>query len=94
MQPILIFPHLEVKGEATEASNSDNETPTEALLSAPQSFAPSPQKEQVKSMLSYKSTILDKKQIQNFGQEKLLKIILPFLIQLFDPDSFWQKQLL
>ena len=61
IQPILIFPHLEVKGEATEASSSDKETPTEALLSAPQSFAPSPQKEQVKSMLSYKSTISDKK---------------------------------
>ena len=32
----------EVKGAAIEASASDNDTPTSAYLSAPQSFAPSP----------------------------------------------------
>ena len=33
---------LEVKGEATEASASDNEIPACAVFSAPQSLAPSP----------------------------------------------------
>lgn len=33
---------LDVKGEATEASASDRETPTSAALKAPQSLAPSP----------------------------------------------------
>lgn len=33
---------LEVKGDATEASASDKETPTSAALNAPQSLAPSP----------------------------------------------------
>ena len=47
---------FDVKGEATEASNSDKEIPTDALLSAAQSFAPSPQKQQTKSRFSYCST--------------------------------------
>lgn len=34
----------EVNGAATDASASDREIPTSAALSAPQSFAPSPQK--------------------------------------------------
>lgn len=38
----LMFSVLEVKGEATEASASERETPTSAALSAPQSLAPSP----------------------------------------------------
>lgn len=38
----LMLSDLEVKGEATEASASDRETPTSAALSAPQSLAPSP----------------------------------------------------
>ena len=33
---------FEVNGEATEASASDSEIPAWAVLSAPQSFAPSP----------------------------------------------------
>jgi len=33
---------LDVKGDATEASASDNDTPTSAALKAPQSLAPSP----------------------------------------------------
>lgn len=33
---------LEVKGLATDASASDNDTPTSAALKAPQSLAPSP----------------------------------------------------
>ena len=33
---------LEVKGEATEASASDNEIPACAVFRAPQSLAPSP----------------------------------------------------
>ena len=33
---------LDVKGEATEASESDNAIPAWAALRAPQSFAPSP----------------------------------------------------
>ena len=36
----------DVKGAATEASASDNEIPTSAALSAPQSLAPSPQNPQ------------------------------------------------
>lgn len=35
-----------VKGAATDASASDNEIPTFAAVSAPQSLAPSPQKPQ------------------------------------------------
>lgn len=38
----LMFSDLEVKGDATEASASDRETPTSAALRAPQSLAPSP----------------------------------------------------
>lgn len=38
----LMFSDLEVKGEATEASASDRDTPTSAALRAPQSLAPSP----------------------------------------------------
>lgn len=35
-----------VNGAATDASASEREMPTSAALSAPQSFAPSPQKQQ------------------------------------------------
>lgn len=38
----LMLSDLEVKGDATEASASDRETPTSAALNAPQSLAPSP----------------------------------------------------
>ena len=52
----LIFGTFDVKGDATEASSSDNEIPTEARFKAAQSFAPSPQKLQTKSSFSYAST--------------------------------------
>ena len=52
----LIFGTFEVKGEATEASSSDSEIPTEALFKAAQSLAPSPQKLHTKSSFSYAST--------------------------------------
>ena len=48
----LIFPHFDVKGDATDASSSERDTPTDARFNAPQSFAPSPQNEHVKSMFS------------------------------------------
>lgn len=38
----LMFSDLEVKGDATDASASDRDTPTSAALRAPQSLAPSP----------------------------------------------------
>ncbi len=38
----LMLLDLDVKGDATEASASDNDTPTSAALNAPQSLAPSP----------------------------------------------------
>ena len=38
----LISPQEAVKGAATDASESDNDTPTFAVRNAPQSFAPSP----------------------------------------------------
>ena len=37
-----MFGSFDVKGEATDASASDNEIPACAFLRAPQSFAPSP----------------------------------------------------
>ena len=37
-----MFGSFDVKGDATEASASDNDIPACALLRAPQSFAPSP----------------------------------------------------
>ena len=48
----LISATFEVNGEATEASNSESEIPTEARFSAAQSFAPSPQKLHTKSSFS------------------------------------------
>ena len=45
-----------MKGDATEASSSEREIPTDARLSAAQSFAPSPQKQQTKSRFSNLST--------------------------------------
>lgn len=38
----VIFWILDVKGDATEASESDNDTPACATFKAPQSLAPSP----------------------------------------------------
>ena len=51
-----MFGSFEVKGDATEASSSEREIPTDARLSAAQSFAPSPQKQQTKSRFSNLST--------------------------------------
>lgn len=38
----LIFCLVDVKGDATDASATDNDTPAWAVFRAPQSFAPSP----------------------------------------------------
>ena len=48
----------DVNGDATDASKSDKDIPTEARLRAPQSFAPSPQYDVTKSIFSYKSTTI------------------------------------
>ena len=51
-----MFGSFDVNGDATEASSSESEIPTDARFSAAQSFAPSPQKQQTKSRFSNLST--------------------------------------
>lgn len=72
-----------VNGAATEASASESETPTSAALSAPQSFAPSPQKATVYPSDWSRSTS------SAFSSGDIRAKMTP-LTSICDPVSYWR----